>query len=66
MRGQIPSQPSFVSLINVETLIGADHPIRLIKRLARCAAQGQNRPMRPGPVPPGKSAFVFSAFSVVK
>jgi transposase len=33
MRGQIPSQPSFVSLINVETLITADHPIRTIKRM---------------------------------
>ena len=33
MRGQLPSQPSFVSLINVETLIAADHPIRPIKRL---------------------------------
>jgi transposase len=34
MRGQRPTQPSFVSLINVETLIAADHPIRAIKR--RC------------------------------
>lgn len=33
MRGQIPCQPSFVSLINVETLIAADHPIRPIKRM---------------------------------
>src|SRR5687767_2870773 len=33
MRGQIPNQPSFVSLINVETLIGAAHPIRPIKRM---------------------------------
>jgi hypothetical protein len=33
MRGQRPSQPSFVSLINVETLIAADHPIRAIKRM---------------------------------
>ena len=33
MHGQIPSQPGFVSLINVETLIAADHPIRAIKRL---------------------------------
>jgi transposase len=33
MRGQLPSQPSFVSLINVETLIAAEHPIRAIKRL---------------------------------
>ena len=33
MRGQIPSQPSFVSLINVERMIAADHPIRAIKRM---------------------------------
>ncbi|MBL9186635.1 MAG: IS5 family transposase [Opitutaceae bacterium] len=33
MRGQLPSQPSFASLISVETLIAADHPIRPIKRL---------------------------------
>jgi transposase len=33
MRGQIPSQPSFVSLINVETLIAREHPIRSIKRM---------------------------------
>lgn len=33
MRGQLPSQPSFVSLINVETMIAADHPIRAIKRM---------------------------------
>ena len=33
MRGQRPCQPSFVSLINVETMIGADHPIRRIKRM---------------------------------
>jgi transposase len=33
MRGQIPSQPTFVSLINVETLISAEHPIRRIKRM---------------------------------
>ena len=33
MRGQRPSQPSFVSLINVETMIAADHPIRTIKRM---------------------------------
>ncbi len=33
MRGQVPSQPSFVSLINVETMIAADHPIRAIKRM---------------------------------
>ena len=33
MRGPRPSQPTFVSLINVETLIPAEHPIRPIKRL---------------------------------
>jgi transposase len=33
MRGELPSQPCFVSLINVETLIPADHPIRAIKKL---------------------------------
>ncbi len=33
MRGHRPVQPSFVSLINVETLIAADHPIRAIKRM---------------------------------
>jgi len=33
MRGERPSQPNFVSLINVETLIAADHPIRSIKSL---------------------------------
>lgn len=33
MRGEVPSQPCFVSLINVETLISADHPIRAIKKL---------------------------------
>lgn len=33
MRGEVPSQPSFVSLINVETMIAADHPIRAIKRM---------------------------------
>ena len=34
MRGQIPGQPNFVSLINVETMIRADHPIRAIKRMS--------------------------------
>jgi transposase len=33
MRGQRPKQPSFVSLINVETLIPGDHPVRVIKRM---------------------------------
>ena len=33
MRGQIPSDPNFISLIIVETMIPATHPIRAIKRL---------------------------------
>jgi len=33
MRGKIPAQPNFVSLINVETMIAANHPIRAIKRM---------------------------------
>jgi transposase len=33
MRGKIPAQQSFVSLINVENLISRDHPIRRIKKL---------------------------------
>lgn len=33
MRGQIPSQPSFISLINVETMIPEKHPIRVIKKM---------------------------------
>lgn len=33
MRGKRPSQTGFVSLIDVETLIAADHPIRAIKRM---------------------------------
>jgi hypothetical protein len=33
MRGEVPSQPNFVSLINVETMIAVDHPIRAIKRM---------------------------------
>src|SRR5258708_40240786 len=33
MRGPRPSQAGFVSLINVETLMPADHPIRRIKRM---------------------------------
>ena len=39
MRGKRPSQPSFVSLINVETLIAAEHPIRAIKRSNGCATR---------------------------
>ena len=33
MRGHRPVQPSFVSLINVEALIPASHPVRVIKRM---------------------------------
>jgi hypothetical protein len=33
MRGQRPQQPLFVSLLNVETLIAAEHPVRAIKRM---------------------------------
>ena len=33
MRGKLPTQPNFVSLINVETMIAANHPIRAIKRM---------------------------------
>lgn len=33
MRGRPSSQPTFLSLINVETLIPAKHPLRVIKRL---------------------------------
>jgi len=33
MRGQLPHQPSFISLINVETMIPEQHPIRVIKKM---------------------------------
>lgn len=33
MRGQLTSQPNFVSLINVDNLIRRDHPIRRIKKM---------------------------------
>ena len=33
MRGQSPSKPNFLSLINVETLIPARHPNRAIQQL---------------------------------
>ena len=33
MRGQLPNQPCFISLINVETMIPETHPIRVIKRM---------------------------------
>ena len=46
MRGQRPSQPSFVSLINVETLIAADHPIRVIKRMCDDVLKAMDGPKR--------------------
>ncbi len=33
MRGHIGEQPEFISLINVENLIGREHPIRRIKKM---------------------------------
>ncbi len=42
MRGELPSQPSFVSLINVETLIPNEHPIRVIKRLCDEVLRGMS------------------------
>jgi hypothetical protein len=33
MRGFRPAQPGFISLINVETLIPAGHPARVIKAM---------------------------------
>jgi transposase len=42
MRGELPSQPSFVSLINVETLIPSEHPIRVIKRLCDEVLRGMS------------------------
>lgn len=42
MRGEVPAQPSFVSLINVETLIAADHPIRGIKRMCDEVLRGMS------------------------
>ena len=33
MRGELPNQPCFISLINVETMIPEAHPIRVIKRM---------------------------------
>ncbi len=33
MRGQLPSQPSFISLIDVEKMIAQMHSIRVIKRM---------------------------------
>ena len=42
MRGYRPSQMNFVSLINVETLIPADHPIRVIKRMCDAVLGGMS------------------------
>lgn len=42
MRGQRPFQPSFVSLINVETLLAADHLNRTIKRMCDEVLTGMN------------------------
>lgn len=42
MRGEVPSQPNFVSLINVETMIAAGHPIRAIKRMCDEVLRGMS------------------------
>ncbi len=42
MRGHVSPQPCFVSLINVETLIAADHPIRAIKRMCDEVLRGMS------------------------
>ncbi len=42
MRGKRPSQTGFVSLIDVETLIAADHPIRAIKRMCDVVLTGMS------------------------
>lgn len=43
MRGQSSKQRSFISLIDVETLIAADHPIRNIKRMCDEVLSGMSR-----------------------
>jgi transposase len=43
MRGELTSQPNFVSLINVETLIPAEHPIRVIKKLCDEVLRGMSQ-----------------------
>ena len=42
MRGHVPSQPNFISLINVETLIAPDHPLRVIKRMLDAVLRGMS------------------------
>lgn len=42
MRGQNPKQNSFVSLIDVEQLIAAEHPIRRIKRMCDAVLAAMN------------------------
>ena len=42
MRGHVPLQPNFVSLINVETLIPEKHPIRVIKQLCDEVLKGMS------------------------
>lgn len=43
MRGQLPHQPCFISLINVETMIPEQHPIRVIKRMCDEVLAGFSR-----------------------
>ena len=43
MRGEKQSQVSVTCLINVETMIPADHPIRTIKRLLNEVLGGDGR-----------------------
>lgn len=42
MRGKPTTQTSFVSLIDVEALMAADHPIRRIKALVDTVLQGMD------------------------
>ena len=42
MRGHPSSQPTFLSLINVETLIPAEHPLRVIKRMVDEVLRGMD------------------------
>lgn len=42
MRGSVSSQPDFVSLINAETMIATDHPIRAIKRMCDEVLRGMS------------------------
>jgi transposase len=43
MRGQLPLQPCFISLINVETMIPETHPIRVIKKMCDEVLAGLSR-----------------------